>query len=88
MAGRAAKVILVTGATGNQGGAAAVRLLADGWRVRALTRNQNSPAARRLVAAGAQVVTGDLDDRDSLDAAAEGAYGVVSVQQGALGTPR
>lgn len=87
MAGRAAKVILVTGATGNQGGAAAARLLADGWRVRALTRNQASPAARRLVAAGAQVVTGDLDDRDSLDAAAEGAYGVVSVQRGALGTP-
>jgi uncharacterized protein YbjT (DUF2867 family) len=86
MADRAAKVILVTGATGNQGGAAATRLLADGWRVRALTRNQASPAARKLASAGAQVVTGDLDDRDSLNAAAEGAYGVVSVQQGALGT--
>jgi uncharacterized protein YbjT (DUF2867 family) len=70
MAGRAAKVIVVTGATGNQGGAAAARLLADGWRVRALTRNQASPAARRLVAAGAQVVTADLDERDSLNAAA------------------
>ncbi|CAI7977997.1 hypothetical protein FRAHR75_400038 [Frankia sp. Hr75.2] len=36
---------------------------------------------------GAQVIVGDLDDRGSLDAAAEGAHGVFSVQQGALGTP-
>ncbi|WP_154677318.1 NmrA family NAD(P)-binding protein [Parafrankia discariae] len=84
---KATKVILVTGATGKQGGAAAARLLADGWRVRALTRDPASGAARRLAAAGAQVVEGDLDDRGSLDAAVEGVHGVFSVQQGALGAP-
>lgn len=34
--------ILVAGATGNQGGAALRHLLADGWKVRALTRNPDS----------------------------------------------
>ncbi|AEH10273.1 MULTISPECIES: NmrA/HSCARG family protein [Protofrankia] len=86
-ADRASMVILVAGATGKQGGAAAARLLADGWRVRALTRDPTRGAARRLAAMGAQVVIGDLDDRESLVAATEGAHGVFSVQQGALGMP-
>ncbi|WP_307874566.1 NmrA family NAD(P)-binding protein [Frankia nepalensis] len=77
----------MTGATGNQGGAAAARLLADGWQVRALTRDPAGGPARRLAAAGVQVVVGDLDDRGSLDAAVEDAHGVFSVQRGALGTP-
>jgi uncharacterized protein YbjT (DUF2867 family) len=81
------RVIVITGATGNQGGAAAARLLADGWRVRALTRDPHSAAARRLAAAGADLVAGDLDDRASLDAAVAGAHGVFSVQRGALGNP-
>ena len=80
-------MILVTGATGQQGGAVARRLLADGWRVRALTRDPASAAARGLVGAGAEVVVGDLDDRGSLDAAAAGVHGVFSVQRGALGVP-
>lgn len=41
-----AQIILVTGATGNQGGAAAARLLTAGWRVRALTRDPASRAAQ------------------------------------------
>jgi len=60
------KIILVTGATGNQGGAAAARLLAAGWRVRPLTRDPASRAARALAAAGAEVTAGDLDDPGSL----------------------
>jgi NAD(P)-dependent dehydrogenase (short-subunit alcohol dehydrogenase family) len=39
------KTILVTGATGNQGGATARHLLADGWHVRALVRDDTTPAA-------------------------------------------
>lgn len=74
------QTILVTGATGQQGGATARRLLADGRRVRALTRDPGSPAARALAAAGAEVVAGDITDRASLDAAVDGAYGVFSVQ--------
>jgi uncharacterized protein YbjT (DUF2867 family) len=77
------KTILVTGATGRQGGAVAARLLADGWHVRALTRDPESAKAKALKEAGAEVVAGDLDDQDSLDAAAAGAFGVFSVHAGA-----
>ncbi|SDD68250.1 NmrA family NAD(P)-binding protein [Glycomyces harbinensis] len=78
-----AKTILVTGATGRQGGAVAARLLADGVPVRALTRDDSSAKARALAEAGAEVVVGDLDDRDSLDRATAGAWGVFSVHAGA-----
>src|SRR5215813_14023952 len=74
------KTIVVTGGTGNQGGATARRLLADGWRVRALVRDDTAPAAAELAAAGAELVRGDLDDRASIDAAARGVYGIFSVQ--------
>jgi uncharacterized protein YbjT (DUF2867 family) len=74
------KIIAVTGATGQQGGAVARKLLADGWKVRALTRDLNKPAAQELKALGAELVPGDLDDRAQLDAAFQGAYGVFSVQ--------
>ena len=74
------KVIAVTGATGQQGGAVAKKLLADGWKVRALTRDLSKPAAQALAEAGAELVAGDLDSRSELDAAFQGAYGVFSVQ--------
>ena len=74
------KVIAVTGATGQQGGAVARKLLADGWKVRGLTRDINKPAAKELGALGAEVVAGDMDSRSDLDAAFRGAYGVFSVQ--------
>ncbi|NYI06844.1 NmrA/HSCARG family protein [Allostreptomyces psammosilenae] len=73
------RTILVTGATGRQGGAAARHLLADGWRVRALVRDPDAPAARALRRAGAELVTGDLDDVASLRAAVTGAHGVFGV---------
>lgn len=74
------KVILVSGATGQQGGATARHLLAKGFKVRALTRDANSDKAKALAAQGATIVQGDLDDRASIDAALKGAYGVFSVQ--------
>jgi len=74
------KVILVTGATGKQGGAVACSLLGDGWKVRALTRNPDKPASRMLKNSGAEVVRGSLDDRDSINHALKGVYGVYSVQ--------
>jgi uncharacterized protein YbjT (DUF2867 family) len=73
-------VVLVVGATGNQGGAAARHLLANGWRVRALTRDPAGAAAQTLASAGAELVAGDLDDRASLDRAVAGAHAVFSVQ--------
>lgn len=72
--------ILVTGATGNQGGATARHLLTDGWNVRALVRDDTTPAAAALAAAGAELVRGDLKEPASLVAAMRGAHGVYSVQ--------
>lgn len=77
---RRKQVILVTGATGHQGGASSRSLLKDGWRVRALVRDTNKPAAVELELIGAELVAGDLLDRVSLDAAVRGCYGVHSVQ--------
>jgi uncharacterized protein YbjT (DUF2867 family) len=74
------KIIAVTGATGQQGGAVARKLLAEGWQVRALTRDVNKPAAQELKALAAEIVVGDLDNRAELDAAFKDVYGVFSVQ--------
>lgn len=74
------KIIAVTGATGQQGNAVAKKLLADGWKVRALTRDANKPAAKELASLGAEVVPGDMEMRAELDSAFKGAYGVFSVQ--------
>jgi uncharacterized protein YbjT (DUF2867 family) len=74
------KIIAVTGATGQQGGAVARKLLTDGWKVRALTRDLSKPAAQALTSAGAELVAGDMDSRSDLDAAFKGVYGVFSVQ--------
>lgn len=74
------KLILVTGATGHQGGAVLRHLRAKGFPVRAFTRNPDSPAARALEQPGIEVVRGDLDDIPSINRALEGVYGVYSVQ--------
>lgn len=78
--GDKSKTILVTGATGQQGGAVARHLLVNGWSVRALTRDASSEKAQALLKAGADVIQGNLDDYDSLVAALKGVYGVFSVQ--------
>lgn len=74
------KVIAVSGASGQQGGAVARKLLANGWKVRALTRDPSKPAAQALAQEGAELVAGNMDSRSELEAAFEGAYGVFSVQ--------
>lgn len=68
--------ILVTGATGKQGGAVARRLLAGGQRVRALVRDPAAPAAVTLAGAGAQLVRGDFDDPATLRPALDGVRAV------------
>jgi len=74
------KLILVTGATGAQGGGVARHLLADGtYAVRALTRNPSSDKAAALKKLGAEVVKGDLDDITSIRSALKGCYGVFGV---------
>lgn len=72
--------ILVTGATGAQGGSVARFLIEDGtFTVRALTRHPDSPKAAALKAAGAEIVQGDLSDTDSLRKAIDGCTGVFGV---------
>ena len=72
--------ILVTGATGKQGGALIDELAGKGWNLRAMTRHPDGQAARKLRAAGVEVVTGDMDDAASLRGPLAGAWGVFSVQ--------
>lgn len=58
----AKKIITVFGATGNQGGSVARTFLQDpklknDWTVRAVTRDTTKPAAQKLAAQGAEVVS-------------------------------
>jgi uncharacterized protein YbjT (DUF2867 family) len=72
--------VLVTGATGRQGGAVARELLARGYNVRAMTRKPDSPEAHRLAALGAEIVEGDFNRTASLVSAIGGIWGVFAVQ--------
>ena len=70
-------LILVTGATGQQGGAVAKALLAKGQKIRVMTRNPDKAAA--LAKAGAEVVKGDLTNASDLQAALRGVHGVFAM---------
>ena len=75
------KTILVVGATGKQGGAT-LRHLAKhgGFKLRGMTRNPSSDAAKALVELGVELVKGDLADKTSLENAIGSAWGVFGVQ--------
>jgi uncharacterized protein YbjT (DUF2867 family) len=72
--------VLVTGATGKQGGAVARALLAAGTPVRALVRDPQTEPAKALTTLGADLVVADLNDPASLEVAATGVRGVFSIQ--------
>jgi len=74
------KTVLVTGATGRQGGAVIRHMLRNEWKLRALTRSPNAPAAQELRRQRVEIVQGDLEDPASLERAAGGVYGIYSVQ--------
>lgn len=74
------KTVLVTGATGRQGGAVVRHMLPKGWKLRALTRDPQGHAARSLARQAVEVIQGDLEDPASVARAAAGAYGIYSVQ--------
>jgi uncharacterized protein YbjT (DUF2867 family) len=75
------KTVLITGATGKQGGATARALAGKGFRIRAMTRKPESDAARAVANdTGAEIVRGDLDNEASLKEALTGIWGTLAVQ--------
>ncbi|OFW17356.1 MAG: NmrA family protein [Acidobacteria bacterium RIFCSPLOWO2_12_FULL_67_14] len=74
------QTILITGATGQQGGAVLRHLKDTGFTLRAMTRKPEGDKGRALAGQGVEVVKGDLDDEASLRAALAGAWGVFAVQ--------
>lgn len=72
--------ILVTGATGTQGGAVARLLLLDGHHVQVLVRDPASGAACDLKCWGASLAPGRFEDPRSLDVAMTGVEAVFSMQ--------
>src|ERR1700742_4417179 len=66
---------------GTAGGSVAKLLLQhpNEYKVRAVTRNPDSEASRKLAELGAEVVRGDLTDASTLDAAFKGCWGAFVV---------
>jgi uncharacterized protein YbjT (DUF2867 family) len=85
MARNPQKTILVTGATGHQGGATLRHLRDKGFPVRALTRDPGSLKARALVGRGTEVARGDLNDPASIGRALEGVDAVFGVEASSEG---
>ncbi len=76
------KIIVVFGATGAQGGGLVRAILNDKeseFAVRAVTREPNSDKAKALASMGAEIITADIDDVDSIKRALQGAYGAYVV---------
>ncbi|MEK3737773.1 NmrA/HSCARG family protein [Paenibacillus sp. FSL H7-0941] len=73
------KVILVTGATGLQGGSVAREALKQGFKVRILVRDKNSTKAQALIQKGAEAVVGNFDDPTSLENVMKNVDAVFSV---------
>jgi uncharacterized protein YbjT (DUF2867 family) len=65
--------VVVTGATGKQGGAVARGLLERGHKVRAVMRDPNSGQAKSLAKAGATLVAASLEDTAAITKALDGA---------------
>jgi uncharacterized protein YbjT (DUF2867 family) len=76
--------VLVTGATGKQGGAVARRLLAEGRPVRVLVRKEATASAAALAAAGAELALGDFDDPASLPPALKDVAAVFAMPPNAI----
>ncbi len=74
------RIVLITGVTGQQGGAVARALAGKGFKLRGLTRKPEGDASKKLSDLGVELVRGDLDDAASVKAALQGAWGAFGVQ--------
>jgi uncharacterized protein YbjT (DUF2867 family) len=74
------RTVLISGATGQQGGAVAAALAGKPFEIRAMTRKPESEKAQALARKGVHIVKGDFNDPASLKPALAGAWGVFAVQ--------
>ena len=75
------EIILVTGATGNQGSAVIKSLLSQNkFAVRALVRNKKDAKVKVLEQHGVEIAEGDFDNAATLEKAMQNVYGVFSMQ--------
>jgi uncharacterized protein YbjT (DUF2867 family) len=77
-------LITVFGSTGNQGGSVVRAILnhpqlSKEWKIRGITRNANKPDAQALVKKGVEMVSADLNSKDSIAKAIEGSDAVFGV---------
>jgi uncharacterized protein YbjT (DUF2867 family) len=70
------KILLVTSATGSQGGSTARELLQRGHKIHALVRDPSSPASIALQNLGAILFKGDFSDLSAIASATKGVNGV------------
>src|SRR5260370_34587974 len=82
------RTILITGVTGNQGGAVSRALQRTGFHLRGLTRTPDSQRAAALAHHGDEIVKGDLDDAATLRRALAGTWGVYGVQNARVAVAR
>jgi NAD(P)-dependent dehydrogenase (short-subunit alcohol dehydrogenase family) len=77
------KLVVVFGATGQQGAPICQELLKDGYKIRAVVRNVNSPDAQTLKQLGCEIVHADLQKPETIDTVMKGAdivFGVTMPQ--------
>lgn len=75
-------LLVVLGATGNQGGSIISYYLSQPsspYKLRGITRNPSSPKSLSLISHGVEMVAGNFDDRSSLEAAFQDATVIFSV---------
>ena len=70
----------MTGGTGNQGGAVARNLVQQGFTVKVLTRNIESPKSQNLKNLNIELINGDLNNTDTFREHLKDIYGIFSVQ--------
>ena len=75
------RTVLITGATGKQGGATARALAGKGFKLLAMTRKPEGDAAKAVASdTRAELIEGDLNDAASIRSALKGVWGVFGVQ--------
>ena len=78
------KILVVFGATGNQGGSVIKSILSDPktaseFKIRGITRDPSKPNAQALTAKGVECVAADINSKDQIKSALQGAYAVFAV---------